>query len=203
MPSTIRIAFFVVLLTTVGFVESIQAEDRQWYRLGPESSIFTGIAVDPTTPQIVYAIGRPLNGTGGLYKSTDGGNSWTQIKSSVGDVSLAVNPASPQTIYAGTDKSTDGGNSWSRFAGTGWSPTALAIDFQNPQIVYASTDFYNINGMSQKPGIFRSTNGGSDWSNVLTIYEKFCSLAIDPVSPQTIYAGTIRTLYKSTDGGAS
>ncbi len=204
MPGTIRISFFVVLRMMVGLADGIQAEDRQWYPLGPDgSSIFVRIAVDPTTPQNIYAIGSPLNSTNRLYKSTDGGNGWTQIKAAMNDAPLVINPASPQTIYAGTDKSTDGGNSWSRFAGTGWSPTALAIDSQNPQIVYASTDFYSIDGMSLKPSIFRSTNGGSDWSNVLTIYEKFLSLAIDPLSPQIIYAGTIRTLYKSTDGGAS
>lgn len=62
MPSTIRIALFVVLQMMVGLAAGIQAEDRQWYRLGPDNkSYFVRIAVDPTTPQIIYAIGLPLN----------------------------------------------------------------------------------------------------------------------------------------------
>ena len=193
MPSTMRIAFFVAL-QMIGLAAGIQAEDRQWYRLGPYSSMVVRIAVDPTTPQIVYAIGDRLDHQHKLYKSTNGGNSWTQTNAHVyDDAPLVINPASPQTIYAGIDKSTDGGVSWSRFAGTDWSPTALAIDSQNPQTIYAGTN----------SGILRSTNGGNDWSKVPSIWEKVYSLAIDPLSPQTVYAGTLHALYKSTDGGAN
>jgi photosystem II stability/assembly factor-like uncharacterized protein len=161
------------------------------------------IAVDPTTPQIVYAIGHPLDSSNGLYKSTNGGNRWTQINAIGYDAPLAIDPASPQIIYAGPFRSTDGGNSWSRFAGADWTPRIIAIDSRNPQIIYVSTNGYSIDGHTYNPCIFKSTNGGSDWSKVLTHYYWFYSLAIDPVSPQTVYAGTIGTLYKSTDGGAN
>ena len=201
MPSTIRIAFFVALQIAVGFADCIQAEDRQWYRMSPDSSIIVRIAVDPATPQTIYAIGRPVNSTNRLYKSTNGGNSWIQIKTNLYDAPLVINHKSAQIIFAGPDRSIDGGDSWSRFSGADWNPTILAIDSQNPQTIYAASASYSINGMYQSPGVFRSTNGGSDWIKVLAMNVEFCSLTIDPLSSQTVYAGTAFTLYKSTNSG--
>jgi photosystem II stability/assembly factor-like uncharacterized protein len=86
---------------------------------------------------------------------------------------------------------------------TGWigpyggTIVAVAVDPTNPQVIFAGTF---------GSGVFKSTDGGSNWHSVnrgltnLYIY----SLAIDPVQPDTLYAGTYRSgMYKSEDGGSS
>src|SRR2546425_10038928 len=74
--------------------------------------------------------------------------------------------------------------------------SALAIDPLTPTTLYAST-----NG----GGLFKSTDGGANWSatGLTNIYVS--ALAIDPVTPTTLYAGTSYGpgVFKSTDGGAS
>ena len=77
---------------------------------------------------------------------------------------LAIDPANPATLYAGTNgggvfKSTNGGASWTAI-NTGLTSTdvqALAIDPTNPTTIYAGTD---------GGGVFKSTNGGGSWSTI-------------------------------------
>jgi len=101
---------------------------------------------------------------------------------------LAIDPATPTTLYAGTDggvfKSTNGGGHWSAVnAGlTNTNVRALAIDPVTPTTLYAGTG----------RGVFKSTNGGGHWSAVNTglTNTDVRALAIDPATPTTIYAGT-------------
>ena len=93
-----------------------------WTSIGPEGEVVSVLAIDPTTPNTVYA------GTSGrgVFKSTDGGGSWSaaNVGLTAMDVRvLAIDPQTPTTLYAGTYsgagiygdtvfKSTDGGASW-------------------------------------------------------------------------------------------
>jgi hypothetical protein len=211
------------------------------------------LAIDPVTPTTLYAA-TP----GGVFKSTNGGASWSA--SGLSSVfSLVIDPLTPTTLYAGSYgvfKSTDGGASWNPTGGLPtWSPwvpagavATLAIDPQTPTTIYAGTlgspiyivgDFY------------RSLDGGQSWEGsyavfmmsiacnpcggivalaaapqtVLGVMAAFTSygedgsvyweapsqvthgnlinpgfaVAIDPVTPTTLYAGT----YKSTNDGAT
>ena len=155
------------------------------------------LAINPQTPETLYA------GTfeGGIFKSTDGGTNWTAMNTGLTNKAvqaLAINPQSPDTLYAGTwgkgvFKSTNGGINWMN---TGLNQkdilvTTLAINPQTPETLYAGTVKPSD---SEKPmgGVFKSTNGGKNWtamntgltdSNVLVI-------AINPQTPDTLYAGT-------------
>lgn len=105
-------------------------------------SVFA-LAINPVTPATLYA------GTDyGLFKSTDGGGSWTDISTDLTRIvlSLAVDPVNPATLYAGTSvggvfKSTNADNGWTPFnAGLGnLHVKALAIDPSTSRI-YAGTD---------------------------------------------------------------
>lgn len=75
------------------------------------------LAIDPSTPDTIYA------GTGsGVFKSTNAGDSWTQVSTGLTDLpiaSLAIDPSTPNTIYAqtwagGVFKSSNGGDSWTQ-----------------------------------------------------------------------------------------
>src|SRR5207249_11716904 len=110
------------------------------------------LAIDPQTPSNLYL------DMGGVYKSTDGGGSWSPASTGLGGGtihSLAIDPQTPTTLYAGTwgiFKSTDGGGTWYE-ASAGLSRSSvssLALDPQTPTPPYA--------GASRC--IFTSVNGG-------------------------------------------
>ena len=115
---------------------------------------------------------------------------------------LAINPATPATIYAGTYgggvfKSTNNGGSWDAVNSglTNALVLSLAIDPSAPDTLYAGT---------QQRGVFKSTNGGGSWSAVgLTDTFAVNALAIDPSAPATLYAGTDSGVFKSSNGGGA
>jgi photosystem II stability/assembly factor-like uncharacterized protein len=174
-------------------------------------SIIT-LAIDPITSSTIYA------GTwgGGAFVSVDGGNSWSAINAGLRDLivsALAIDPQTPSTLYAGTVsggvfKSIDGGNTWSAVnvgLPTNYQVLALAIDPVTPSTLYAGLD-----GSARGGGVFKSLDGGNTWSEAdtglptTTAGVGFHALAIDPVTPSTLYAGSFGAgAFISTDGGDS
>src|SRR5579859_4167817 len=159
------------------------------------------LSVDPQTPATLYAATFA-----GLFKSTNAGAAWNPANMGLSNhvvAALVINPATPATLYAGTNagvfKSTNAGASWDP-ANNGLPLNAdmatLAIDPQTPAILYAVTAF---------DGLFKSADGGASWNpanNGLNLHP-INALAIDRITPSTLYAGTIDGLFKSADGGAS
>jgi len=135
-----------------------------------------------------------------------GTNVWTTGGPYGGSVSfLAIDPACPSTLYAGTEyfglfKTVNGGESWTSVSTGLTSPylTALAISHSDPLTLYAGTQY---------EGVFKTTDGGESWRSINNglnqqeIYYGLNALAIDPSNPSTVYAGTNYNLYKTTDGG--
>jgi FG-GAP-like repeat/FG-GAP repeat len=164
----------------------------------------TSIAVDPSRSATVYAatIGS------GTYKTSDGGKTWIASTGLPKDVlTLALDPASPGIVYAGTSigvfKSVNGGVSWN-ITGSDLPSApirALAIDPRHPTTIYAAPEH---------GGVFKSLNGGLNWSVAgtgLPATATVQSLAIDPVNSDIIYAGTDvvpparAEVFRSSDGG--
>lgn len=191
---------------------------RSWVRInegldGTTLSI-QALAVSPADAATVYA------GTCcGIYATTDGGAHWSPLND--GDLgwlpqvqALAIDPRAPGTIYAGTVwgnvfKTIDGHNwVWSGQGLPGAHVYALAIDPVHPDTVYASI----YDGAEGPPdtrfghGVFKSTDGGATWFAVGTGLGNplVRTLAVDPVNPQTVYAGTNGSgIFKSVNGGAT
>lgn len=177
--------------------------------LGPDGGHVSRLVYDPVNPNIVYA------GTwgSGMYRSSDGGATWRVINNGLDNLyinSLAIDPVQPQTIYAGTFhsgvyKSTNGGERWQP-TGPGLNAEAvvytLVIDPLHPNILYAGT-----RGNTDAPpwggGVFKSVDGGASWQQQTTIGEDYIyGLAIDPVTPTTVYCAThTQGVWKTTDGG--
>lgn len=171
------------------------------------------LAIDPVTTTTLYAVG----GNNGVFKSVDGGGSWRAINTGLTDLvvyTLAIDPKSPMTLYTGTYqgafKSTDGGENWypinQGLVGSGVSQPlvvdVLVLDPLTPSTLYAGT---------RSAGVFKSTDGGENWHMVTKLPEQdseyaamliIDSLAIDPSTPTTLYAGTWGSgVLKSTDAG--
>ena len=149
----------------------------------------------------------------GVFKSTDGGASWTAANAGLAGivvVSLAIDPSNPATLYAGTAgsrvfKTTNGGQSWTA-ASSGLDDTiilSLAIDPANSNTIYCGTA---TSAFFPGSGVFKSTDGAQSWivSNSGLPVAIIDVLRIDPSSPATIYAGTnFAGVFKSTNGGQS
>ncbi len=165
------------------------------------SSLFA-LAIAPTNPPAIYA-GADDGIFGGLYKSVDGGNTWSPSDSGLTVDSrvhaLAVDPQNPTTIYAGTHnaglyKSVNAGVSWVVTGLTNVFVTTIAIDPSNSAAIYAGSD---------GNGIYKSLDGGATWTvvnNGLTSFDVH-AIVIDPSSTSTLYAGTPAGLFKTLDGG--
>ncbi|MEP6800432.1 MAG: hypothetical protein ABJC07_00740 [Acidobacteriota bacterium] len=134
-----------------------------------------------------------------------GVNDWTSIGpyGPGGNIrTLAVDPQTPTTLYAGTDggvfKSQDGGISWGAINNgmTGFTVYALAIDQTATGTLYAGTN----------AGVFRTNNGGNIWTAQRAGLGKINvqALAIDPTNTRVIYAGTTAAgVFRSTDSAAT
>jgi photosystem II stability/assembly factor-like uncharacterized protein len=170
-----------------------------------------------------FWVGTPA---GGLWKTTNGGASWTTVTDNLpvlGVSDIAIDPTNPNTMYIATGdgdgaislndypgdtksigilKSTDGGVTWNT-TGLSWSVTQLRlirrliINPTNPQILVAATS----------NGIYRTTNGGANWTQAQTGY--FMDVEFKPGDPNTVYAASNGSstsnaqIYRSVNGGAS
>ena len=180
------------------------------------------LVLDPSNPDIVYA-GTAFsdadfdNMGAGILKSSDGGNTWTQLPGPlpIGPGleavirSLAVSPSDGNILLAvalspsGTAvyRSGDGGNTWNQVLAPSTAlGTQVMFDPSNGSTAYASLDT-----------VYESTDGGNTWtaangtgSNVLPSGTPL-ALAMAPSSPSTLYAGTCPSsdtfMYKTVDGG--
>jgi photosystem II stability/assembly factor-like uncharacterized protein len=179
----------------------VHAGLNQWTTNGPAAVSIRAVATDPLNVGPVYAASEGF----GMFKSLDGGASWTSINSGLTSAvvrAVAINPQVSSTLYIGTAggvfASTNGGATWT-LASSGLgnlNVSALVVDPQTPTIVYAGT----------AAGVFKSTNAGLSWSpaNVGVVGFAIVALAIDPQTPSTLYAGTTGGgAFKSTNGAAS
>jgi photosystem II stability/assembly factor-like uncharacterized protein len=158
----------------------------------------SALAIDPQDPNALYVAAEFR-----VFKSTDRGASWSDLGvpvDSLGDCDecvavslLAVDPRNSDTIYAcgsvGVLKSIDGGATWNAMnLGLPWSPaqydaiSALPIDPRDSNKVYVA-----IAGR-----VFISTDGTATWNELDAglMARSVTSLALDPVDPDTLYAGT-------------
>lgn len=148
--------------------------------------------------------------TGGVFKTTDRGDTWIPIfdeasSLSIGDLALA--PSDKNTIYVGTGepnagggsitydgfgvyKSSDGGNNWTHIGlDNVGSIGRIVVHPTNPSIVYVAAMGYLFEESSSK-GIYRSEDGGESWEKVLYISTKTGGIDIDinPQNPDILYA---------------
>ncbi len=191
----------------------------QWINLGPTNVAgrVSAVAVDPTNPNVIY---RGTAG-GGVWKSTNGGTTWTSLTDNLGNLSIgaiAIAPSSPNTIYVGTGegalgidgidgigfiKSTDGGTTWTLPVSVSARKFfALSVHPTQPNEILAGTS----------AGIQRSTDGGITWTTQFSTFAG-TELARIPGTPTTILAATWDIIpanatwrgfvHRSTDGGAT
>ncbi len=184
------------------------------------------LAFDPKDPQTLYAdlwcarrppwtTGNSYNGPGsGLYKSTDGGNTWKQLtkglptlSEGLGRIGIGIAPSDPRRIYAIVDaslraaglyRSDDGGQSWKRVNnetrvwGRASDFAEVKVDPRNPDIVYvANTSTYRSTDGGQNFTAIKGAPGGDDYHRIW----------INPLNPQIILLGVDQGATLTVNGG--
>ncbi|MEM1229119.1 MAG: glycosyl hydrolase [Pseudomonadota bacterium] len=177
----------------VGFGDGIYHSSDggdSWTQRGlAASEHISKIIVHPEDPQTLWVAAQgPLwskGGERGVYKTTDGGESWRQVLSAgpwTGATDLLIDPDNPKRLYAalwqrhrtvaalmgggpesGIYRSDDGGESWNALeqglpSDVNVGKIGLALSAQQPNVVYAAIELDNRTG-----GIWRSTDYGASW----------------------------------------
>jgi photosystem II stability/assembly factor-like uncharacterized protein len=181
-----------------------------WSDYGLQSDL-KALVIDPQSSSTIYAAT-----SGGMYRSTDGGLSFTQYSRAraLPVTSVALDLQRSGTVFAGGAgsfgavifQSTDSGMSWLTPATdlSYNSVETLAIDPHNSNIVYAGTGIAGCSPPTNK-GIFESVDGGKSWIDTKSGIGCLSAIVIDPRTAGTVYAGSWFTggVNKSTDGGRS
>jgi photosystem II stability/assembly factor-like uncharacterized protein len=161
------------------------------------------VEIDPVDRNIVYVGGYYRDGTyvPGLYRTTDGGGSWTSACTGITDYpvnDIEIDPASHTTLYAGvwngTYKSTNSGASWSN-TGSGYYNYVLAMDPTSPTTLYTG----------QWDQVRKTTDGGGSWSTTgsgLFGYN-IGAMLLDPAVSSRVYAGNYVGFFRTENAGAS
>jgi photosystem II stability/assembly factor-like uncharacterized protein len=211
---------------------------KTWQHIGLTDTMQIGaIVVDPRDANVVYvaALGHAYgpNVERGVFKTTDGGKTWTKVlyeNGNTGAISLSMDPQHPDTVYAalwqtrrppwnvyppssgpgsGLYKTTDGGKTWTQL--TNGLPKnvgriGVAVAPSDPTRVYAQVDTpTDLAG----GGIYRSDDAGATWTHMdggkaqERLWKRgwyFGEITVDPQHPNVVYVMDTAT-YRSTDGG--
>jgi photosystem II stability/assembly factor-like uncharacterized protein len=178
------------------------------------------ITLDPMNPDIVWVgtgenvSGRHVGSGDGVYKSLDGGESWSNmgLRSSEHIARILVDPRDSNVVYVASEgplwssggergvyKTTDGGGSWepSLRISDDTGVTDLELDPRNPDVLYAAAyqrrrRIWSFMGGGPESGIYKTTNGGGRWrrlSNGLPAVDMGkIGLAVSPLAPDFVYA---------------
>lgn len=208
--------------------------NEPWQQEGPGNigGRINTVAIHPDDSDIIY-LGYS---TGGVFKTEDRGETWNAVFDaqkflSIGNI--AFDPSDPETVYVGTGdsnisgfpfigdgiyKSTDGGQSWSNI---GLSQqriiSKIIVDPVDPQTIYAGTMGLPFEPNSDR-GLYRTKDGGQNWEQVLYLSDTtgIIDMVMDPNNPQVILAsgwdrirnefqsiiyGEGAKIYRTTDGG--
>ena len=194
----------------------------RWRCIGPpRGGRVVAVAGHPSEPMTSY-FGAV---TGGVWKTTDGGQYWENISDGYFNTAavgaLAVSQSDPNVMYAGTGetsvridvsygdgiyKTTNGGKTWTH---SGLKDTlhigAIRIHPENPDLVYAAALGHAF-GANEERGVYRSVDGGDTWEKVLFKSDRAgaIDLAMDQANPRILYASiwqVHRSFWEMSSGG--
>ena len=219
-----------------GAMPAAMFEGLRWRPIGPMRASRTCTVAGHKSHPYTFYMGVC---NGGVWKTTDAGTTWTPIfdeqpTQSIG--SMAIAPSNPQIIYVGSGeglhrpdlsigdgiyKSTDAGRTWTHLGlRDGQQIPEIVVDPRNPDRLFVAVLGHPY-GPNPERGIYRSTDGGQTFTQVLTRGENIGArdVDIDPSNPEIVYAtfwedrqgpwenaawnGTGGGIFKSTDGGTT
>ncbi len=206
---------------------------KSWQAAGlTDAHTITALVVDPRNPDVVYAssMGHVFapDPARGVFKSTDGGRSWTKVlfvNDSTGAVDLVMNPSNPDVLWAATwqayrtpwrltsggkgsglYRTDDGGAHWTNLTRSPGLPSGLlgkigvALAASDRNVAYAAIE-------AKGGGVFRSADAGRSWTRTNDEWKLrqrafyYMAIFVDPKDANTVYMPQVDGLYVSHDGG--
>lgn len=221
--------------TTGGGVWKTTDAGQRWHNVS-DGYFGTGsvgaVAVSPTHPKVVYVgmgehapRGVMTSHGDGVYRSTDGGDSWTHLglKETHHISRVIIHPDNPDVVYVaaqgqlygrnperGVYKTTDGGKNWEKvlYVDDRTGASELSMDANDPNILYAAMwehqriPWQIISG-GPGSGLYKSTDGGATWKEMtegLPEEKGKMAIAVSPANSQRVYA-LIESDSKQEKGG--
>ena len=203
-------------------VDSTLFRGMEWRSIGPNRGGRSITAAGSAARPLEYYFGAT---GGGLWKTTDGGQSWRPVtdgqlrSSSVGAVAVAE--SNPDVVYIGMGetefrgnimqgdgvyRSTDAGKTWTHVGLDDTQAIAkIRVDPRNADVVFVAA-FGHPYGRNAERGVFKSTDGGKTWRKVLYRDDKTAAIdiSIDRTNPNVIFAAlweAYRTPWSMSSGG--
>ena len=206
---------------------------KTWRSCGlADTHTISALVVDPADANVVYAASMghvfASNPARGVFKSTDGGKTWSKIlyvDAKTGAIDLVMDPKDPSILYAamwqayrkpwtlqdggpgsGLYKTTDGGAHWTEisrnpgFAQGILGRIGVSVAASDPRVLYAIVQ-------AKHGGVFRSNDAGATWARVNSNWSLrqrafyYMSVFADPVDTATVYVPEVDALWVSHDGG--
>lgn len=200
--------------TQLGAIFKTTNGGASWSKIGtglPSTTTVEEIVIDKNNPSTLYAAISVifLDAKGGVFKSTNGGATWTAANTGIFAAridSVAIDPSNSNIIWAGCNyrcesdirlyKSTNAGASW-----TGPFISQEPVAFLYDVIVGANSTALVIVDLGS---VYRSTNGGTSWTRATGLpgFSNGTVLAVD-AGGSNIYWGGANGVYRSTNGGTS
>lgn len=188
------------------------AQEGTFQFLGFPGTGISAITVHPDNDSILY-----VGASRSLFRSIDAGATWDILLDSLSVTDIVIHPLHPDTIYVngmgGILKTIDGGTTWTPVNNEFYEAEVetfiqtLAIHTTNPETLYVGTAGFS------GGNLYRSVNGGQSWTKIDTacaeegigLYDGVIKVAVDPLHPDTVYAGVNwrGEIYKSTDAGST
>ncbi|NQW28455.1 MAG: glycoside hydrolase [Flammeovirgaceae bacterium] len=218
-----------------GIFKSIDG-GKTWKHIGlPDVQQVGRLVIHPTNPDIVWVagLGHPYgaNEERGIFKTTDGGNSWRKIlyiDKYTGAIQVELDPNNPNIVFAdmwhhqegpwenaswsgpnsGLYKSIDGGETWRKItsglpgAAQGLGRIGFTIAPSDSKLMFALVD------ARQDGGLYKSTDGGESWGFLhgnTRLWGRggdFAEIKVHPTNPNRLYIANVAS-YTSADGGIS
>ena len=224
------------IIQSKNIINNRAPQGSDWTLIGPLNTggRITDVAISPDNDDVLY-VSTPV---GGVFKTTDRGLNWAPIfdavtKPSIGNIAIA--PSDSQRIYVGTGEANGSATSGAFFgdgiyrsdnAGDSWTHIGLpesnhigriVIDPINPDRVFVAATG-KLYGKNDERGIYRTTNGGTNWEKVLFVTDSTAAIdvAINSINTDIIFAamwertrkpwqrdygGVTSAVHRSLDGG--
>lgn len=220
----------------LGMMAGTRSNDTPWRLDGPTNigGRINVVTLHPDNEEIIF-VG---NSSGGVFKSSDGGQNWNPIADDLESLAIAdivFAPSNSEIMYVGTGdpnisgtphpgkgvyKSTDGGESWVNIGlQEGSIVSKIAVHPTDPDIVYVGMMGLPFERNNDR-GLYKTIDGGATWQQVLFLSDEagITDLRMNPENPDILYAagwnrirnnqeslvtGDFARVFKSTDGGAN
>jgi photosystem II stability/assembly factor-like uncharacterized protein len=199
----------------VGILKSTDGGET-WFQINNgipnrEGNRFCGfLEMHPANPEILFAAcGNNALGQGGIFKTTNGGESWKKILADDIFTVVVISPSNPDIVYSGSTlafyRSEDGGLHWKKFWKKNvqnWGPPGVRAGFPISAVVDPD-DPYTLFVNNYDGGNFKSTDGAETWINASKGYTgaHMHELALDPENPGLVYSIARSGPFRSSDGG--